>query len=196
MKPLIVAFHTGEDRYVKDAKRMVASAEKFGYEVHLEVISSDLNWVKANCLKPSYIKEVIKKRGKRPILWLDCDGEVVRELEPLHNPIFNLGLCWIKKDTNYFQGGTIYMDLRDPLTCEYLDEWEIMCQKVINGEIESRWDQQLLWDVWHGMNNIPVTQLMEQGFVKVYDHPWWQPECTKVEYIKHHQASREIRKVK
>ena len=165
MKPLIVSFHTGEDRYVKDAKRMVSSAEKFGYEVHLEVIDSDLDWTKANCLKPSYIKEVIKKRGKRPILWIDCDGEVVRELKPLHNPIFNLGLCWIKKDTSYFQGGTIYMDLRDQLTADYLDEWEIRCQKVIKGEVEPVWDQQLLWDVWHARDRIPVTQLLEQGFV-------------------------------
>ena len=195
MKPLIVAFHTGEDRYVKDAKRLVSSAEKFGYEVHLEVIKSDLDWTKANCLKPSYIKEVVKKRGKRPVLWIDCDGEVVRELEPLHNPVFNLGLCWIKKevtfsegkvfqtnvDARHFQGGTIYMDLRDSLTSDYLDSWEVMCQKVINGEIEPRFDQQLLWDAWHGMDKIPITQMLEQGFVKVYDHPWWQQECTKVE---------------
>tara|TARA_Y100000310_G_C20646174_1_gene796719 strand:+ start:1452 stop:2042 length:591 start_codon:yes stop_codon:yes gene_type:complete len=196
MKPLIVSFHTGEDRYAKDAERMVASAEKFGYEVCLEIIDSDLDWTKANCLKPSYIQKVINKKGKRPILWLDCDGEIVKRLDPLHNPLFNLGLCWIKKDTSYFQGGTIYMDLRDPLTEKYLNEWGALCQKVINGEIKPRWDQQLLWDVWHKMDKIPITQLLEQGFVKVYDHPWWQIECSKVEYIRHHQASREIRKIK
>ena len=32
MKPLIVSFHTGEERYIKDAERLMSSAEKFGYE--------------------------------------------------------------------------------------------------------------------------------------------------------------------
>ena len=60
MKPVIVSFHTGEDRYVKDAKRLVKSAHKFGYEIHLEVIESDLNWVKSASLKSSYIKNTFR----------------------------------------------------------------------------------------------------------------------------------------
>ena len=194
MKPLIVSFHTGEERYIRDAERMKKSALKFGYECHIEERKSNLNWAKACCLKPSYLLDMIDLYGKRPLIWLDCDGEIVRELKELEDPVFNTAICWLR-GTNWCQSGTIYFDVRDPLTLNYLNEWNKECLRCINGEMPETWDQVILWNVWKDLTRIPITQILEQGYVKVFNHGW-RKGSPQVEYVRHHQASREIRKVK
>jgi len=193
MKPVIVSFHTGEDRYVEDAKRLVESAHKFGYEIHLEVIESDLNWVKSASLKSSYIKSMIDKIGPKPVLWIDSDGEIRRPLEILHNPYFNLGLTWIK-GAAHFQGGTVYFNLGDPLAVKFLDRWVDVCREIREDKRKGN-DQTVLMEIWDSMDRIPITRVLPQGYVKVFDHGW-KKGVDQVEYIRHHQASREIRKFK
>ena len=193
MKPVIVSFHTGEDRYVKDAKRLTDSAHKFGYEIHLEVIESDLNWVKAASLKALYIRSMIDKIGPRPVLWVDSDGEIMQPIKILDNPHFNLGLTWVK-GASHFQGGTIYFNLGDPLTVTFLEEYDRVCLEIREDKRTGN-DQTVLMGVWDSMDRIPVTQILPQGYVKVFDHGW-KKGVEQVEYIRHHQASREIRKFK
>jgi hypothetical protein len=196
MKPLIVSFHTGEDRYAKDAERMVASAEKFGYQTYIEIIQSGLNWTRACCLKPSFILKTMEKFGRRPFLWIDCDGEIIQPLTGLENPHFNFGIPWDPRlRFTSFSSGTTYFDLRDSRALNLLMEWGVECDKVIKGKIKEEWDQRVLFRVWKSRDKIPITKILGQGYVKIFDRGW-REGATRVEYVRHHQASREIRKIK
>ena len=196
MKPIIVAFHTGEDLYVEGAEKLINSAEKFGYQTHVEVIQSDLNWTRACCLKSSFILEAMEKFGRRPFLWIDCDGEIIRPLTGLENPHFNFGIPWDPHlRFTSFSSGTTYFDLRDDRALDLLREWGVECDKVIMGKIREEWDQRVLFRVWKNMDKIPTTKILGQGYVKIFDRGW-REGATRVEYVRHHQASREIRKVK
>jgi len=196
MKPLIVSFHTGEDRYVKGAERMRSSAEKFGYEVHIEEIESELNWTRACCLKPSFMLSVMDKLGPRPYLWVDCDGEIISPLSHLENPRFNFAVPWDPHlRFTSFSSGTTYFDLRDERALNLMREWGVECDKVIRGDAPEEWDQRVLFRVWNNMERIPITKVLGQGYVKIFDRGW-REGATRVEYVRHHQFSRQIRKIK
>jgi hypothetical protein len=196
MGPLVVSFHTGEDRYVRDAERMVASAQKFGYETYVEVLESDLNWTRACCLKPSFMINTMERFGRRPYLWLDCDAEVLRPLDAFENPIFNFGVTWdpLLVFTSFFSGA-VYFNLEDDTTLNFMMEWGSYCGDIIEGKRPEEWDQRVLFNVWRDIDRIPVTQILGRGYSKIFDRDWSSSD-ERIEYIRHHQASREIRKTK
>ena len=66
------------------------------------------------------------------------------------------------------------------------------CKPEIEGKTYKT-DQIILYETWKRVDKIPITKILPQGYVKVFDHRWRNGE-DKVEYVRHHQASRIIRK--
>tara|TARA_R100000458_G_scaffold16324_1_gene13982 strand:+ start:8150 stop:8737 length:588 start_codon:yes stop_codon:yes gene_type:complete len=193
MTPLIVCCHTGEDLYKSGAERLRKSAEIYGYETYIEEVESRGSW-HANCaLKPSFILKCAE-RFNRPLIWIDADGEIMDRMYLFENPYFDFAAPWDPlAKFEWFCSGTLYFDVRKQSVINFLREWEFNCKAEIEGKTFHT-DQVILCNTWKECDKIPVTKILPQGYVKVFDHGWRIRE-DKVEYVRHHQASREIRKL-
>ena len=193
MNPIIVCCHTGEDLYKEGCERMTQSASVNGYETYVEEVESRGSW-HANCaLKPSFLLRCIEKFDV-PLIWIDADGEIMRRLDAFHDPYFDFAVPWDpQRKFEWFSSGTMYFDIRKPRVVDFIKEWGIDCQPEVEGKTKKT-DQTILYHTWKRVNKIPITRLLPQGYVKVFDHGWRLGE-DKVEYVRHHQASREIRKL-
>ena len=195
MNPFIICCHTGEERYVSDCKRMVKSANKFNYEVYVEELKSGGSWQADCALKPSFILRCIQRFGSRPLVWVDADGEIMKHFDAFEDPYYDMGIPWNPGKKFYeFSSGTMYFNPSGKHVIPFLEEWGVACQEVIEGK-HFKIDQLILYEVWKKSNNVPITEFLGQGYVKVFDHDWRSLQ-NQVEYVRHHQASREIRKFK
>jgi len=190
MKPLIVNCHTGEDLYKEGFARMKASAEKFGYDVYGEEVECLGSWLENVNFKASFLLKCAKN-NERPLIWIDADSEIRKELE-FYNPInYEFAVAW---DPGYrfesFQSAVTYWDTRSPRVIKFLKSWEEDCQKNIG-----IFDQITLYKTWLELPKIPITKILPQGYVKVFNHGWRTGE-DRVEYVRQHQFSRQIRKIK
>ena len=191
MKPLIVNCHTGEDLYVEGAERMRESAEKFGYEVHTERMGDKGSWT-ANCaFKPKFLASCME-RFDRPLVWVDADAVIHRPLEHLESPYIEFAVAWDPLlPFKSFMSAVIYLT-QTPAATRILGEWGEACEKAVRGK-SKEWDQVTLYKVWRAMKDPPITKILPQGYVKIFDHPWRDDE-SQVEYVRHHQFSRQIKR--
>ena len=193
MTPLIVCCHTGEELYKSGVERLKESAFRNGYKTYIEEVEGRGSW-HANCaLKPSFILKCTEK-FKRPLMWVDADGEIRERMYLFENPHFEFAAPWDPlRKFEWFCSGTLYFDVRKPSVIRFLNEWKDNCQPEIEGKTFDT-DQIILYKTWNQSKRIPITKILPQGYVKVFDHEWRKGE-DKVEYVRHHQASREIRKL-
>lgn len=180
VKPLyIVSYYT--PTYRLHAERLEASCHRFDLETEIVSIPSLGSWEANCCFKPTFLKHMLEKR-KRPIMWVDSDGEFVK------SPGFT---C--EKDYSAF----IHEDLAEdhpsklmsstlifnptPATFALLDAWieECATHKL------KLWDQAALRNVRHLAENDPLPQ----SYVAFFDRENHDP------HIIHHQASRLQKKI-
>lgn len=191
MKPLIVNCHTGEDLYVEGVERMRKSAEELGYEVYTEEVSSKGSWT-ANCaFKPKFLTSCVARFG-RPLVWVDADAVLYKPLEHLECPYIEFAVAWDPLlPFKSFASGVVYL-AATPASHRILEEWGDACNKAVRGK-SREWDQVTLYKVWKKMKDPPVTKILPQGYVKIFDHPWRGDEL-QVEYVRHYQFSRQIKR--
>ena len=76
-KPLFVSYYTTNGNYPKQAKRLADSFRKHDIEFEIDELPPFSSWVKANSHRVPFIAEKLLKH-RRPIIWIDCDCEIVR----------------------------------------------------------------------------------------------------------------------
>jgi hypothetical protein len=194
MKPLVVSFYTGDPIYEEGAEKLRASAEKWGYEHLIGPWTDKGSWVKNCARKAGYIlSTLVKTNYETPVVWVDCDSEILKTLEHLHDAEVDFAVPWSSgsRDTGFGTGVVYFAPTVGGI--RMLKRWKKDCLPIIKGESQE-WDQVTLHKSWKGLGaERPITQFLPQGYVKVFNHGWRAGE-PQVEYVRHQQFSRQVRK--
>lgn len=72
---LIVAFHTPDEIYSREAERLKKSLDALGLEYSISVVEPESNWVRTTLLKPTWIRPA-RESIRGPLLYVDVDAFV------------------------------------------------------------------------------------------------------------------------
>jgi len=194
MKPLVVSFYTGDPIYEEGSKKLAASAEKWGYEYLIEPWEDRGSWVKNCAEKPRFIwRTMVRTDHNTPLVWVDCDAEIMAPFEHLHDAEVDFAVPWSSgsRDTGFGTGVVYFAPTAGGQ--RMLQRWIKDCRPALEGKSQE-WDQVTLHKSWKGLGaERPITQFLPQGYVKVFNHGWRAGE-PQVEYVRHQQFSRQVRK--
>jgi len=75
--PLIVSFFTPDWQYAQHADRLRAECMALGLDSYIERRPSAGGYLENCCQKPTFLLECLE-RFRRPVLWIDVDGSILR----------------------------------------------------------------------------------------------------------------------
>jgi len=139
----IVSYYTPD--YTKHAEGLIASIEKQlpDQEYEIEPISQR-SWVKATCLKGSFMRDKIAT-SKKAVVWIDADAVVTQpnlEFPKVDFAIFARFAHTIRNTWSPFRTGTIYFG-RSPAALDLAEIWAQECKMQQDGI-----DQWALFRAW------------------------------------------------
>ena len=94
VSPLVISFYTIDTPYQKEVERLRASCERFGIEHHIAGLPSRGRWEHNCAMKGLFIRDRLEE-FRRPVLWIDADGEIVAPLEYFDDTPFDLA-CYVQ----------------------------------------------------------------------------------------------------
>lgn len=77
-RPLVVSYYTAGTGYEDEAKKMLASAHRFGLETDVRPISTQGGWQANTYYKARFLRLMLELHPNQPLLWLDADVEMRR----------------------------------------------------------------------------------------------------------------------
>jgi hypothetical protein len=139
MHPTIVSYYTPNSAYERHAYKLKRSLGRLGLESIIEPREARHSWVENCAQKAEYVQE-IRRKIKRPILWVDADAIMQRPFYELCDCPADLAV--VKRQGWNFSGGQIYFG---PGTGADLiiDIWADYCRKYPHV-----WDQVSLGYAW------------------------------------------------
>lgn len=183
MRPIICSFFTPE--YVHLAKRMIESAQKFGFETDVQA-KEKINgrWIDTIYWRAEFIRIMLAKHNNRDVIWLDCDAVILKQPELFEDFQGDFGahvhdFPWRK---NELLGGTMYFANNDS-TRDLIERW-IHFNKALPNERLSQWVLAAALKHWKGT----FIKLPAQ-YCQIYD---LMSDCGDP-VISHFQASRRYR---
>lgn len=75
--PLIISFYTPDWLYPKHAARLKRECQRLNLRYRIEPRKSAGGYLQNTCIKPYFIREMLKS-SKRPVLWIDVDGSILK----------------------------------------------------------------------------------------------------------------------
>lgn len=186
----VVAYHTDDELYTSEAKRMCASAQRLGMNVKITVVPSQGDWVKNTSFKAEFLQRE-RETVRGPMLYVDVDAVFHRS--PL--AYFQQLDCDVAAYYDVGEGHLISATLffQDTLGAkQLLMEWNRQCK-----EHPEVWDQQVLQNVLEAdavrldphyhVHRLPV------GFCWIFDRKDNLLASKQPIYIEQLQASRSVR---
>ncbi|MCB1081187.1 MAG: hypothetical protein KDK69_05130 [Chlamydiia bacterium] len=190
MYPTIISYYTQDTAYEIQAKRLIASCEKFKLPYSIDPIPNLGTWERNCCYKPKYILQKLTDLNK-PVLWIDADAEFVQKptLFEDFSPDIALRIVETVPDTHPSKmiSGTIYLN-PTAAAFEILKAWDIECDYLLQTEPHV-WDQIALRNV------LLTSQANIYGLPKSYYMVYDKREEGEEAFILHYQASRTEKKV-
>ena len=187
----VVAFHTNDELYTQEAKRMKASAQALGLLVLVEEYDSVGSWVKNAAIKAKFLLEM-RQNLSGPILYVDVDA--VFHHDPTEYLLSISQDCDIAvhydcQDHHLMSGTMLLNDTKN--TENLLNKWVDYC----NGNSEV-WDQKALEIILEEYPQFICTEL-PVVFCWVFDREYnFSLKNGLPIYIEHLQASRSVKKQK
>lgn len=183
----VVAFHTDDDLYRNEAKRLCASAKRLGIDIKTTIVADQGGWVKNTSFKSNYLQRE-RELVRGPMLYVDVDAVFHRSplayLAQLDCDIavyYHLGDNHLVSATLFFQDTTAVKEL--------LAEWCAQCQA--HPEI---WDQQVLQDILYADQQLPQPRFrlerLPVGFCWIFDREDNLQAEKQPVYIEQLQAAR------
>lgn len=185
----VIGFYTDDLLYSSHANLMQASLQRFGIEPYLESVGAD-EWQKIIAFKPEFIQRACQKFPDEPILYIDADAFVHRDIRDdfanIHEDIA----------VHYFQdrelaSGTLFIN-STPAARNLIDEW--VCQMQQNPKL---WDQKVLEDLvddWVAQGKLTIKKLgPEYTYIFDLTPKRYADKNIGEPIIEHLQASREGR---
>lgn len=135
MKTKIISYYSdiGDNTYYSDhAKRLEEDLQHFGCDYEIVQLESHNNY-RLNCLrKPHFILEKMHEH-KRPILWLDVDSYVHRNLNLFDffgNTDYDLIYTSERADWGPIKASPLYLPYRER-TIELVEDWVESCNQCV-----------------------------------------------------------------
>lgn len=186
-EPVFVNFYTPGRGYEDHAKRLVESLDRLGAVLDQETIEYPGSWMKAQALKPGFLKRKLEEHFPHPIVWVDADA-IVRQKPDLFfqwadeqsGP--DIGVHY--KDGEECLGGTVWLNQSDR-TRKLLAQWVEL--QHANPE---EWDQRLLEQLLNDDSSFKVERL-PPTYCQIFD----SMKAAGVPVIEHFQHSRLARKM-
>lgn len=187
--PLIVSFYTKNTLYEKDAARLRASCEQFGFPCQIEGVEPFGKWHEHTCYKPTFILKLLKK-FKRPLLWIDADGKIVQKYpeDPFNSDISLRTFDHFPEDHPcYLYTATMYIDY-NPRTLSLIESWEDKCREALAAQPDLEISEQVVLNGLLKPSQAKFKPLPPE-YAALFD------EELPLKYIVQHQASRLYRKI-
>ena len=186
-EPIFVNFYTPGRGYEDHAKRLVESLDRLGAALDQEMIEYPGTWMKAQALKPGFLKRKLEEHFPHPIVWVDADA-IVRQKPELFfqwadeqsGP--DIGVHY--KDGEECLGGTVWLSQSDR-TRKLLARW-VELQHLHPEE----WDQRLLEQLLSDDSSFKVERL-PPTYCQIFD----SMKAAGSPVIEHFQHSRLARKM-
>ena len=121
--PTIISFYTGTWLYPNYATKMKVACRGMGLESHIVYYKDTGEWLSNTRLKPQFIYDTIQEL-KRPVLWIDVDGSIMKVPELLKEGYsFDFAAKEMGKHRErIWQVGTMYFNYT-PASLAFLKEW-------------------------------------------------------------------------
>ena len=205
----VVTFYTPE--YAEEATQWRRSCGQYllpeGYQ-HFPYKSYERknkgSWVHNCTMKAEVILDALNE-GNGGVVWTDADARF-KAFPKLFNELenYDFGCYWIPNVWNQTRnaqlrpwgadrgnealaGGTLFFN-NTQIAKDLINDWRIESE-----ENPTRWEQQSLQKIWDKYDRKGLkTFNFPQGYCKVFDAPWFEPENEIV--IEHTQASRRLKK--
>lgn len=185
----VVAYHTDDELYRNEAKRMCASALRLGIKVKTTIVPSQGDWVKNTSFKSSYLLNE-RQLVHGPMLYVDVDAVFHRSpLAYLAQLDCDLAVHYDLGDGHLISATLFFQDT--PAVAELLTKWHQQCQA--RPEV---WDQKVLQDILEedqqsSQPRYRVAQL-PVGFCWVFDRENNLKADKQPVYIEQLQAGRMV----
>lgn len=139
----IIAFHTPDELYANEAKRMKASIERFGLTHDITEIPTIGSWVENCSMKPTWILRK-RKEIRGPLLYVDVDTVFHSDPWPYLSQYDGDIAVMIYRD-GQLNSSTIWIN-DTPNALQLLEDWKLQCdqardvydQLVLQGIIEEQ----------------------------------------------------------
>ena len=185
----VVAYHTDDELYRNEARRMCASAARLGIHAKITVVPSQGDWVKNTSFKSNYLlRERELVRG--PMLYVDVDAVFHRSpLDYLAQLDCDIAAYYDLSDDHLVSATLFIQDT--PAAKALLAEWNRQCQ--LRPQI---WDQQVLQDILANDQQLeePNYRLIRLpvGFCWIFDREHNLNAEKQFVYIEQLQAGRMV----
>lgn len=195
--PLVISFFTQNTPYQWHADALIKSCKELDIDHDVEGIPSAGSW-EINCaFKPIFILKMLKKH-KRPLLWLDCDATIERNLE--FTPAFTADVAvrispeCASDHPSKIYSGTLFINYTQA-AIDLITQWATKSMQELEDKNrkEEFWDQTTLKEVIKNFSESIEIGLLPIEYLKIFDHPIHEELC-KNPIIVQHQASRLLKK--
>ncbi|MDF7676942.1 putative nucleotide-diphospho-sugar transferase [Neisseriaceae bacterium ESL0693] len=184
----VVAFHTNDELYRHEAKRLCASALRIGITVKTTVVRNQHDWVKNTSFKSAYLQRE-RELIRGPILYVDVDAVFHRSpLSYLTQLDYDIAVHYDLGDGHLISSTLFFQDTA--AARELLARWNQQCQAR-----PDVWDQKVLEDILtedqqllhprYRLHRLPVE------FCWVFDRNTNVTAQSEAVYIEQLQVSRE-----
>jgi len=195
----VVTFYTPE--YEEEANQLIESCSKYNLPIKAYAKPSKGSWVHNCTMKAEVILQALNELNTG-VVWIDADGRIKNKPTVFDTLInYDFGCYWIPNVWNQprnahlkpwsrgneaLAGGTLYFN-NTVMSKELIGAW-----KKESEENPTRWEQQSLQKVWEYFDNNGLsTYNFSQGYCKVFDCKWFEPEQPVI--VEHTQASRKLK---
>lgn len=183
----VIGFYTDDRLYSEHAKLMEASLKRFGINPYLEKVSAN-DWQKVIAFKPEFIHRACEKYPDQPILYIDADAFVHKDIRE--------DFAKISEDiaVHYFEdkdlaSGTLFINAT-PNARNLVREWAVRMRE--NPDV---WDQKVLEDLvdeWLLKGRLTLNKLgSEYTYIFDLTPKRYASKSLGQPIIEHLQASRE-----
>ena len=80
--PIIVSFYTKDWQYPEYANKLKNDCIRLKIDYDIQELPSTGDYIRNTSLKPQFILDMLNKH-KRPVLWIDCDGSLLKSPDVL-----------------------------------------------------------------------------------------------------------------
>lgn len=181
----VVSFFT--NGYEEDVRRLVASLEKWGLSFCVEQVPDRGSWINNANYKPTFLLEKMRKL-KAPIIWIDADGEVVRD--PILFSCLNCDVAAHYRDRGGFielLTGTIFLDYKRSVY-NMVQEWAEEAERWAASGV---WEQKILQEIVQRRKSQLNFFELPASYCCIFDAEDMHPESG---VVMHYQASRRFRR--
>ena len=192
MQPIVISYFTRNTPYEKDAAHLKASCERVGLETSIEGIDSFGKWHEHVCYKPTFIHQKLKEL-KRPLLWVDADGELVQK--PTLFSTLDCDLALRRFDhfptdhPCYLFASTIYLNY-NPATLSLTQSWAEGCHQALQETPDLEISDQVILQSLLAQSSIRF-QPLPPGYAALFEEKLPPAQL----FIVQHQASRLYKKL-